>query len=46
MTIDMKKGNLERFVTPAAAVFLFEGEEPAGSAALLTGPPEGSSPNC
>ena len=35
MKIDVKKGNLERFVTPAAAVFLFEGEEPAGSAALL-----------
>ncbi len=35
MKIDVKKGNLERFVTPATAVFLFEGEEPAGSAALL-----------
>ncbi|MGV8080539.1 MAG: leucyl aminopeptidase [Syntrophales bacterium] len=37
MKIDLKKGNLERFVTPAAALFLFEGEEPAGSAALLDG---------
>lgn len=35
MKIDVKKGNLERFVTPAAAVFLFEGEKPAGSAAFL-----------
>jgi hypothetical protein len=37
MKIDLKKGNIERFVTPAAALFLFEGEEPAGSAALLDG---------
>ncbi|NPU84266.1 MAG: leucyl aminopeptidase [Syntrophaceae bacterium] len=35
MKIDLKKESLERFVTPAAAVFLFEGEEPSGSAALL-----------
>ncbi len=37
MKIDVKKGNLDRFVTPAAALFLFEGEGPAGSAALLDG---------
>lgn len=35
MKIEVKKESLERFVTPAAAAFLFEEEEPAGAAALL-----------